>query len=176
MLRRLSTRVGFTKQKRDEEVNGTPNGNANGRLSKDGKPGLEKRRSSFTPIKSSSKKPEAHEHSAVRADVENSFEQFAQLIHAARRPLPTQSGDGSYLDHAEPSGFMQDVKALGFKDAKTLMDVMKTKATRQLQDDKTYIMERVIQVSGSQPLQNCRADQILSSWRHYLPCHKRGRI
>ena len=78
--------------------------------------------------------------------MESSFEQFAQLIHAARRPLPTQSGDGAYLDHAEPSGFLQDVKALGFKDAKTLMEVMKSKATGELQDDKTYIMERTIQV------------------------------
>lgn len=175
MLRRLSTRVGLTKHKKDEEANGTPNGHANGRLSKDGKPGLEKRGSSFIPIKSSSKKPEAHDNSTGRVNVEQSFEQFAQLIHAARSPLPTQSGDGSYLDHAESSGFMQDVKALGFEDARTLMDVMKTKTTGQLQDDKTYIMERVIQVSSNFPFQDCRADQILSSWRHCPPCHKRGR-
>ena len=148
MLRRLSNRVGLTGQKKEEEVNGTSNGNANGSLSKDGKPGLEKRRSPFIPIKSSPKKPEAHDHSSNRVDVDSSFEQFAQLIHAARSPLPTQSGDGAYLDHAEPSGLMQDIKALGFKDAKTLMEVMKTKATGELQDDKTYIMERTIQVSS----------------------------
>ena len=80
-------------------------------------------------------------------DVENSFAQFAQLIHASRRPLPTQSGDGAYLEHKEPSGLMSDMKALGFKDVHTLMDVMKNKATGALQDDKKYLMEKTIQAS-----------------------------
>lgn len=35
---------------------------------------------------------------------------------------------------------MSDVKSLGFKDASTLMQVMKTKATGELQDDKTMLM------------------------------------
>ncbi len=35
---------------------------------------------------------------------------------------------------------------MGFKDAHTLMNVMQDKASGELQDDKTYLMERVIQV------------------------------
>lgn len=41
---------------------------------------------------------------------------------------------------------MSDIRALGFKDIHTLMDVMKNKATGALQDDKTYLMEKTIQV------------------------------
>ena len=106
----------------------------------------EKRKSSFLPLKAS-KKAETPDHSASRKEVDSSFEQFAQLIHPANCPLPTQSGDQAYLDYAEPTGLLQDVKTLGFKDAKTLMEVMRTKAKGELQDDKTYVMERTIQVS-----------------------------
>ena len=41
---------------------------------------------------------------------------------------------------------MSDVKAMGFKDVHTLINVMKSKATGELQDDKTYLMEHTIQV------------------------------
>jgi linoleate 10R-lipoxygenase len=106
-------------------------------------PGLETRKS--TP---NSKKNDKHTrgHSTDRNEVESTFEQYAQLIHAARRPLPTQSGDGSYLEHDVPTGLMQDLKALGFKDVNTLISVMKNKQSGGFVDDKTYLMERVIQV------------------------------
>ena len=42
---------------------------------------------------------------------------------------------------------MSDIKAMGFKDVHTLIDVMKNKASGELQDDKTYLMEHTIQVS-----------------------------
>ena len=67
-----------------------------------------RRRATFFSQKSSKK--ETTDHNASRADVESSFSQFAQLVHAARRPLPTQSGDGAYLDHVEPSGLLADIK------------------------------------------------------------------
>lgn len=55
-------------------------------------------------------KKETANHNGSRGDVEESFAQFAQLVHASRRPLPTQSGDGAYLEHAEPSGLLADLK------------------------------------------------------------------
>lgn len=162
MFRKLSTRFGKSKK---EEANGirgtngtngthgthgtngpsdttttTPNG-ANGDTPT--KLTLGKRNSSFAPFKA---KKETTDHSASRGDVESSFEQFAQLIHASQRPLPTQSGDGAYMDK-EPPGLLSDIRALGFKDVRTLMDVMKTKAKGELQDDKTYLMEHTIQAS-----------------------------
>src|SRR5205809_960314 len=98
----------------------------------------------------SSKKASASEVDSTdqvkRGEVEGTFEKYAQLIHAARRPLPTQSGDGSYLEAKGPNSMLQDLKAVGLKGVGTLMDVIKTKASGKLVDDKTYLMERVIQV------------------------------
>ena len=156
MLRRFSSKFGKSKKDDTESVsatngatNGTNKGTETGGAYTNGtgpkNPGLEKRHSSFG-LQSKKAKKAATDHSASRSDVESSFAQFAQLIHASRRPLPTQSGDGAYLDHKEPSGLISDIKALGFKDAHTLMDVMKNKATGALQDDKTYLMEKTIQV------------------------------
>ena len=195
MLRKLSTRF----RSRKEEVNGVngTNGTTHSVLNgtngeSKGKPNLKERRSSFAPFKSK-KDTSNHsvDHSASRQDVEDAFEQFAQLIHASvrilsylfidhtlqssrmasvknvraffsqhtiwreksllrnpaqPRPLPTQTSDAVSLDHAQPSGLMSDVKAMGFKDVHTLIDVMKSKAAGELQDDKTYLMEHTIQV------------------------------
>ena len=87
------------------------------------------------------------DHSSNRLEVEQSFKDFAQLIHAAQRPLPTQTGDGTYIEHDQPHSVFSDLKGLGFKDVSTLMTVMKTKASGQLTDDRTYLMEKVIAVS-----------------------------
>ena len=134
MIRRLTSRLGRDK-KQDGQVNGvSPETNGiNG-----------KRKSTVV----TSKPKEMEDHTASRADVESSFSKFAQLIHASNRPLPNQTGDGSYLDHSEPSSLMQDIRSIGFKDVNTLMQVMKTKATGELQDDKTMMMEHVMQASS----------------------------
>jgi len=139
MLKRLST---FRKSKRDEEsapkVNGTFNGKSNGtangkKLVTNGSAAVHK-------------EPAHEEHHGSEKDAQGLLEQFAQLVHASRRPLPTQTGDGAYLEHEVSSGVFADLKSLGFKDVKTLMEVMTSKKG-SLKDDKTYIMERVIQAS-----------------------------
>lgn len=86
------------------------------------------------------------DHSVGRQEVESTFSKYAGLIHASRRPLPNQTGDGQYLDHPESGSVWGDLRTLGFKDVKTLMAVMQNKASGELQDDKTYMMEHVIQV------------------------------
>ncbi len=144
MLRRFSSKI--MGRGKNDESNGNANGSSNG--AKAEKPNGTRRQSSLMPQK---KAKETVDHTASRGEVEGSFQQFAQLIHASRRPLPTQSGDGAYLDHTEPSGLMQDLKSIGFKDVNTLMQVMKQKKAGGLQDDKTYIMERVIQVNQTVP-------------------------
>ena len=136
MLRRFSST--FNKKKKDEgQVNGTSKVNGTSGMV-NGTSGKQ-----LTPPAHTEHKDD---HAVKREDVATSLENFAQLLHAARRPLPTQTGDGSYLDHPVPSGLMQDLKNLGFKDVKTLMQVMRTKTAGGYQDDKTYLMERVIQV------------------------------
>jgi len=136
MIKRFSSTFRKGRSKEEETVNGHPSPQ---------KPGLDR-----TARSSSLEKQETDNthHSVKREEVQSSFQQYAQLIHAAQRPLPTQSGDGSYLEQDVPASMMQDLKSLGFKDVKTLMAVMKTKASGALADDKTYLMERVIQVGS----------------------------
>lgn len=131
----------FTGKGKEVDGNAVVNGQTDGGSSRQK---LGRKRSSFIPQK---KKEEQNvDHSASRADVESSFNKFAQLVHASRRPLPTQSGDGAYLERTEPTGLVQDLKSIGFRDVETLMELMKSKTSGKLQDDKTYLMERIIQV------------------------------
>jgi linoleate 10R-lipoxygenase len=83
---------------------------------------------------------------ATRQNVEDVFEQFAQLIHASRRPLPSQTGDGSYLEKEEPTGFWADLKNLSLKDVKTVEHIMEDKASGKPQNDRDMHMEEVMQV------------------------------
>lgn len=100
---------------------------------------------------SSSEHDNSKETQATRADVQSTFQEYAQLIHAAQRPLPTESGDGAYLTTEEPSGFMADLKALGFKEIKTIKHIMEEKAAGKLQDDKKFLMEEVMQLAAALP-------------------------
>ena len=114
MLRKLSTRF----RSRKEDVNGlngtngtngtthsVPNG-TNGESK--AKPNLKERHSSFTPFKSK-KDTSNHsvDHNASRQDVEDSFEQFAQLIHASVRILPY-----FFIDQTLHSSRMAPIKNL----------------------------------------------------------------
>ncbi|TAQ84850.1 hypothetical protein B7494_g6827 [Chlorociboria aeruginascens] len=51
-----------------------------------------------------------------RKDIDDMFQEFGQLIHASRRPLPTQTGDGTYNEHKEFTGLKEDLKAPRLKD------------------------------------------------------------
>lgn len=135
MIRRLTSRLSKDKK---QEVDG--NGTSESKHAVNG--------GRISPMVKK-KKEDPMDNSASRQDVESSFAKFAQLIHASQRPLPTQSGDGAYIDNTESSGLLQDLKTIGFKDVNTLMQVMRNKATGELQDDKTMMMEHVIQVGNS---------------------------
>ncbi|KAH9994375.1 linoleate diol synthase [Xylariaceae sp. FL0662B] len=80
------------------------------------------------------------------------FSQFGQLINASRRPLPTQNGDGSYSPTIKKGGLREDLKCIRMKDVKTIMELFGSKLRgEQLVDDKTMIMERVIQLVAGLP-------------------------
>ena len=160
MLKRLSV---LGRKKTDKEANslangdgghangaaeGTPNGLANGHEANGTSKPTQSKRMSFARTKKqqSSADTEQADRSVTRGDIDNSFQQFEQLVHASARPLPTQTGDGSYLEHEAPSSLFQELRSLGFKDFNTLREVISSKASGALVDDKTMIMERVIQV------------------------------
>lgn len=120
--------------------------------------------------------PEPEDHSKARNEISAIFEKYAQVIHASRRPLPTQSGDGTYLEHGHDhsSSLFSDLRSLGFKDYGTLIEVMKNKASGECVDDKTMLMERIIQLVSGLPsnsknrteLTNAFLDELWDSLPH----------
>lgn len=94
-----------------------------------------------------------------RKDIDGLFQEFSQIIHASKRPIPNQNGDGTYNEHKEFTGLKEDLKALGIKDYRTLLEVIKGRVTGKLVDDKTMIMERLIQaVAGLPPMSKNRVE------------------
>ncbi|KAF5017298.1 hypothetical protein F66182_10796 [Fusarium sp. NRRL 66182] len=70
-----------------------------------------------------------------------------KLRVASKRPLPTEMGDGSYRKVENRPTLKQDVGRLRGKDFKTLLEIVSAKLKGEtLQDDKTMIMERTIQL------------------------------
>ena len=132
MLRRFSTQF-----KRNKDTNGDA----------EPKSGKENKRfSKASPSRKPTVNNNEENHTVKRAEVVAVFEKYAQAIHASREPLPNQTGDGTYLKHDQSSGLISDIKALGFRDINTVKDLIKSKASGELIDDKTYLMERIIQV------------------------------
>lgn len=77
---------------------------------------------------------------------------FLALRHASRRPLPVETGDGTYITKRTETGLRHDIRTLTPAKLKTLFDLFKNKAGGSKQiDDKTMIMERVIQLVADLP-------------------------
>lgn len=79
----------------------------------------------------------------------NTISQVGSVVSASLRPLPTETGDGTYIAESTQTGWVKDLGHVDLKDVRTLADVVKSAATGEPVDDKQYIMERVIQVSAS---------------------------
>ncbi|KAJ5728443.1 hypothetical protein N7493_004773 [Penicillium malachiteum] len=141
MLRRFSTQ--FKKNKDGA------NGDAEVKAEKAEK--QSKRFSKASPPRKSAAKEIEVSQQVKRAEVVAVFEKYAQAIHASREPLPNQTGDGTYLKHDQSSGLIDDIKTLGFRDINTVKDLIKNKASGELIDDKTYLMERIIQLVADMP-------------------------
>jgi linoleate 8R-lipoxygenase / 9,12-octadecadienoate 8-hydroperoxide 8R-isomerase len=111
---------------------------------------------------------------ALRGKIDGAFKSFASVISAARRPLPDQTGSGKYLNDEPPDaldhiqGGLADLATLDIKDVATLLEVQRKKLSGEPIDDKTYLMEAIINVSvqlkaivrGYVPLTFSRSRQI----------------
>lgn len=146
MFKRLSRTFSRKKDSEKEVTNGYTNGYNQGASSTTAAV------TNGCASDSSSDLEDLKETSATREDVQSTFEQYAQLIHAAQRPLPVQSGNGAYLEKEEPSSVWADIKSLGLKDVRTIRNMMAEKAAGKPQDDREMLMEHVIQVQNSGPL------------------------
>ncbi|KAK3385880.1 heme peroxidase [Podospora didyma] len=89
---------------------------------------------------------------ADRKGVANAFERHGQVIHAVVQPLPNQGGAGTFSENKKWGKLKDDLKNLRITDYKTLKKVVMTKLRgEQLSDDKTMIMESVIQLVSNLP-------------------------
>lgn len=75
--------------------------------------------------------------------------QLEQTVSASLRPLPTETGDGTYVPKSTDTGIVQDLSHVDLGDVKTIVELTKNAATGEPVDDKQYIMERLIQVCWS---------------------------
>jgi hypothetical protein len=98
----------------------------------------------------------------IRKDIENAFSQLQQVFKSSLRPLPSQTGDGTYLvDINAPTGAFKDLPYIKPKDVETVLDVVKTAATGAPLNDRQYILERVIQLTSRLP-STSRTGQVVS--------------
>ncbi len=151
LFRRLTS---FNKSKKNGEsskTNGTTNG-ASTTIAE--QPTKRAATNGYTPAEMKHAEKTEHHHddpTTTREDVASVFEEYAQLIHASLKPLPTQSGDGAYLDKEEHTGILTDLRSLGLKDVKTVKHIMEDKASGKPQDDRKYHMEEIMQLVAALP-------------------------
>jgi hypothetical protein len=81
-----------------------------------------------------------------RSSFRKSLGQLQQVLSASWRPLPKQTGDGTYITPPPSTGLIDDLPHVTAKDAEALIEVTKSAVTGDPQNDRDYIMERVIQV------------------------------
>ncbi|KAG6012087.1 hypothetical protein E4U43_007946 [Claviceps pusilla] len=88
-----------------------------------------------------------------------------QLRAASKRPLPTERGDGTYRDILKRPGIIQDVRSFSRGDFKTLKDIIIAKLKGEtLQNDKTMIMERTIQLVAMMPKKSKRQEALTNTF------------
>lgn len=89
----------------------------------------------------------------TRADIESASAQISDTLHASFRPLPTHKGDYTNRSEAKSkSNVLSQLKHLSIRNVQTLKDVLVEGLEGSLIDDRTYIMERVIQLAAELPL------------------------
>lgn len=84
-----------------------------------------------------------------RQQFENALASISGVIKASLRPLPTQTGDGTYVVPPREKGVFHDILTTRMEDVKTLLEAKMAEVKGDPVDDKTYLMERIIQVGNS---------------------------
>lgn len=80
---------------------------------------------------------------------ENPIEKIEKVVEASLRPLPTETGDGTYIQSKKATGFAKDLKHIDLKDVKTIAELAKSAVTGDPLNDRDYVMEGIIQVRFS---------------------------
>ncbi|KAI2464196.1 linoleate diol synthase [Annulohypoxylon bovei var. microspora] len=127
-------------------------------------------KSSISSSKPSHRERQEPAPKADREGVSAVFSQFGQLLHASQRSLPTEYGDGTYSNKAvQKTGLKKDLKYLRMKDVKTVLELARSKIKgEQLTDDKTMIMERVIQLVAGLPTNSRLREELTNTFLNEL--------
>ena len=102
------------------------------------------------------------QHVTFRERVEELFQSVAGVFNASAAPLPTKTGDGSYIASTKASSVLEDLVHLRPGDSKTMIELAKAVLTRDPIDDKTYLTERLIKLASELPA-NSKAGITLSN-------------
>ncbi|CAK7563354.1 MAG: hypothetical protein SEPTF4163_001221 [Sporothrix epigloea] len=79
------------------------------------------------------------------------FGKISSLRAASKRQLPVQTGNGTYIMAKNYTGLLDDIKHLSWDNIKTIFELAKSKKNNGPVNDRTMIMERVIQLVASLP-------------------------
>ena len=91
------------------------------------------------------------QHITFREKVEEAFRSVAGVIKASSAPLPTKTGDGSYITSTKPTGILNDLIHIRPSDIGTLIDLAKTVVTGDPINDKTYLTEHLLKAVSELP-------------------------
>ncbi|KIH93820.1 prostaglandin-endoperoxide synthase 1 [Sporothrix brasiliensis 5110] len=83
---------------------------------------------------------------------------------ASKRPLPTETGNGTYIVAKTQTGLREDLKHLTWANVKTVLDLAKSKKKGGPVDDRTMLMERVIQLVAGLPTQSRKRELLTSNF------------
>ena len=92
------------------------------------------------------------EPTTLRQEIDQVFSSIRGLIKASLRPLPTQTGDGSYVTPPFSTGLIKDLQHLDLSAVEPVVELVKTTVTGKATDDKTYFMEKLIKLASELPL------------------------
>lgn len=94
----------------------------------------------------------------ARQNVWQSLQQMKTLLNAVKAPLPTQTGDGTYLPQPEKDSLwknvneiFRDISRSDINDLEGLLKTVKSAKLGQPLDDKEYLMESMIAVAAKIP-------------------------
>ena len=89
---------------------------------------------------------------ALRERWDGALKSIADLLGTAARPLPKETGNGTYLAEDPPDLLdriqidIQNLSHLGIRDVATLLEAQKNHLSGTFMDDKHYLMEGLTNV------------------------------
>ncbi|KAL4864550.1 hypothetical protein BDV12DRAFT_205631 [Aspergillus spectabilis] len=97
------------------------------------------------------------EHARVIDGVKN----LSEVVQMAARPLPTETGNGTYIKHDDQDGSLwADLRTLGIEDVSTIKALLESTARGPLIDDKTMLMERIMRLVAKLPNKSRTRDKL----------------